>query len=210
MPTATPTAAIPPRSPDRLRVWRGLRAMRELIADPDDTALAQNFSLAVGGRSEEWRFQRFARSANGTRLLASGARVWRGSMVGGAIAHLGLFWIAADALPHAIVLTALVGFSAGSAGSVGPSLLADLIDVDEAETRERSDGVYFAVWEFVEKTAGAFIVVFVAASLQISGFEANASQAAGADFAIRFCLSLFPAAMLLAASACLRTRPELG
>ncbi len=132
--------------------------------------------------------------------------VWVGSMLVGAVAHIGLFWISSDTLVIAILLTGLVGFTAGSAGSVGPSLLADLIDLEENETRERSDGVYFAVWEFVEKTAGAIIVIFVAMALQVAGFEANARQGAAADFAIRFCLAIFPALMLVMASACLWQR----
>ncbi len=67
--TAIPMNEIPPRPHNPFRLRRGIRAMRELIAVPDDTAKAQDFALAVGGASEEWRFQRFVRSAEGARLL---------------------------------------------------------------------------------------------------------------------------------------------
>jgi GPH family glycoside/pentoside/hexuronide:cation symporter len=123
-------------------------------------------------------------------------RTWGGSMLAAVVFYALLFFVRVDGLVEAALLIALVGFASGSAGPIGPSLLADLIDRDEARTRQRRDGIFFAAWEFTEKTAGAIVVMVVAAALQLSGFEPNVAQGASADFAIRCCLSLFPAAMM--------------
>lgn len=130
-------------------------------------------------------------------------RTWSASMFVASLLYVGLFFIRADGLTQAAVLLGLVGFASGTAGPIGPSLLADLIDRDEARTRERKDGMYFAAWEFTEKTAGAIAVMVIAAALQLAGFEPNVTQGEAADFAIRCCVSVFPASMLLTAAALL-------
>lgn len=61
----------PPRFP-RAHWRRGTRAMRDLIQNADDTEKAQDVSLAIGNGDEERRFQRFARSPEGQRLLREG------------------------------------------------------------------------------------------------------------------------------------------
>jgi ubiquinone biosynthesis protein COQ4 len=53
-----------------LRWRRALRALRELLADPDDTAKAIEVTLAIGARDFERGFQRFAASPEGRALLA--------------------------------------------------------------------------------------------------------------------------------------------
>jgi ubiquinone biosynthesis protein COQ4 len=65
----TPLALVPPPVFPRARWLRGLRALRDLIANPDDTEKAQDLGLAIGHRDEERRFQRFATSPQGKRLL---------------------------------------------------------------------------------------------------------------------------------------------
>jgi ubiquinone biosynthesis protein COQ4 len=59
--------APPPRPVD----WpRALRALRELLADPDQTEKAFEIFVALGGGDEERGFQRFRAHPTGRRLLA--------------------------------------------------------------------------------------------------------------------------------------------
>jgi ubiquinone biosynthesis protein COQ4 len=60
--------SAPPALPARWR--RAVRALRDLLADPDRTELAVDLVYALGTRSFERNFQRFARSEAGRRLLA--------------------------------------------------------------------------------------------------------------------------------------------
>jgi ubiquinone biosynthesis protein COQ4 len=64
-----PLEVLPPPRKRPTRWLRGARAVRELIANPEDSAKAQEFSLAVGAVDEERRFQRFVDSPHAERLL---------------------------------------------------------------------------------------------------------------------------------------------
>lgn len=64
-------APIPPPPPRQRMQWRrAWRALRTLLADPEDTEKAIDFFYAIGRRDFERSFQRFAASPAGTALLA--------------------------------------------------------------------------------------------------------------------------------------------
>lgn len=61
---------LPPPPPARPVDWRrGIRALRELLADPDQTEKAFEVFLALDGDQEERGFQRFRVHPTGRRLL---------------------------------------------------------------------------------------------------------------------------------------------
>lgn len=78
----------------------------------------------------------------------------------------------------------LVGFVNGCAPAVAPSLQTDVIDVDEYETGERKEGVYFASWNLLQKSAFGINVMLVGLVLQWAGFVANVEQTAATKRAI--------------------------
>ena len=65
---AAPTA---PRHSDRIRPLDALRAMRGLLANPDDTALVFEIIEALSGRTRTKVFDRFVRTESGQRLLTT-------------------------------------------------------------------------------------------------------------------------------------------
>jgi ubiquinone biosynthesis protein COQ4 len=69
-PIATPEIPAPAPSFAKMRWRRAFRALRALIADPDDTAKAIDVTFAIGTRDFERAFQRFVRSPSGRALLA--------------------------------------------------------------------------------------------------------------------------------------------
>lgn len=93
-------------------------------------------------------------------------------------------------------LMATLGVIAGTGGScgavVGPSVKADVIDYDEYRTGERKEGAYFAVWNFVRKSAVGVTAMVTGFTLQLSGFVPNADQTEQARFAILALYGLFP------------------
>jgi len=64
---------IPAPRRERMRWLRALRALRELLATPDDTQKAMDLHLAIGARDFERSFQRFIADPTGRRLLEARA-----------------------------------------------------------------------------------------------------------------------------------------
>ena len=75
-----------------------------------------------------------------------------------------------DVLMIALLLPA-AGFALGCGGTVGPSILADVIDGDELETGERKEGAYNAAWGFAFKSSNALTILITSLVLQGIGFE---------------------------------------
>ena len=84
-----------------------------------------------------------------------------------------------------LVLTVVVGATQGAAMILGPSIKADVVDVDEYRTGERKEGSYFAIWDLARKAATGLAIAITGAVLQLAGFEPNVTQTQSAEFAIR-------------------------
>jgi len=80
----------------------------------------------------------------------------------------------------------LIGFLNGAAGAVAQSMQSDVIDFDELQTGERKEGVYFASWNFLQKSAFGINLAFIGGLLQWSGFTPNVEQTLSAQRAISF------------------------
>jgi GPH family glycoside/pentoside/hexuronide:cation symporter len=80
---------------------------------------------------------------------------------------------------------------------VGPSIQADVIDYDELHTGERKEGAYFAVWNFVRKSAYGIAAMLVGLMLSTLGFEANAVQGETTRLGMRVLFSFVPGACYL-------------
>jgi GPH family glycoside/pentoside/hexuronide:cation symporter len=131
-------------------------------------------------------------------------QVWRCAMVGcgfafGAMTFAGEgdVWLIALLLP-------LAGFALGCGGTVGPSILADVIDGDELETGERKEGAYNAAWGFAFKSSNALMILVASLVLQAIGFQPNVEQSDFAKLAIRGLYGLMPLSMFLLAALVLR------
>ncbi len=86
----------------------------------------------------------------------------------------------------------LIGFLNGAAGAVAQSMQSDVIDFDELQTGERKEGVYFASWNFLQKSAFGINLAIVGGLLQWSGFTPNADQSLAAQRAIGLGFVGFP------------------
>jgi Na+/melibiose symporter-like transporter len=103
-----------------------------------------------------------------------------------------LFWLdAGEWLLMAI--SSVVAGSAGACGnSIGQSLKADLIDLDELRTGERKEGAYFAAWSFVSKLGNALLASSAAFALGFAGFTPNVPQSEGVKLALVFLMGGAP------------------
>ena len=79
----------------------------------------------------------------------------------------GMIW------PFAIVCV-LTGLTAGADLLLGPSIKADVIDVDTAQSGEQRTAIYLALWSFLTKAALALAVGLSFPLLDTFGFDASA------------------------------------
>lgn len=91
---------------------------------------------------------------------------------------------------YAIAFVAGLGFSAQY---VFPwSMIPDVIEVDQAVTGERHEGIYFGVNAFLGKLTGALGIAASGWALKLYGYVPEAVQAPTALFGIRFFFAIVP------------------
>ena len=95
----------------------------------------------------------------------------------------------------------LSGFALGADLVLPPSIQADVIDVDTAQSGEQRTGTYFALWSFITKLALALAVGLAFPVLGALGFDpadSNQSKAIGL-YALGFLYGWGPIALKLPA-----------
>lgn len=131
-------------------------------------------------------------------------RVWFAALLVKVIAFAALFEVS-DGMAGAVYgLIASIGFAHGCSSVIPQSIQADIVDVDESITGERKEGVYFAAWGLVTKTAAGVSIVLVGTSLDAVGFQPGAEQTLLVVFLIRVMIAAFPCAALALAALLLR------
>jgi len=90
----------------------------------------------------------------------------------------------------------LIAFIAGigfSAQYVFPwSMLPDVVEVDQAQTNERHEGIYFGLNAFLGKLTGALGIAAAGWALKLFGYVPDAVQTQQALFGIRFFFAIVP------------------
>jgi GPH family glycoside/pentoside/hexuronide:cation symporter len=108
------------------------------------------------------------------------------------VAIIGAFLLPQGPSPwiYLIAFVAGVGFSAQY---VFPwSMIPDVIEVDQAVTGERHEGIYFGVNSFLGKLTGALGIAASGWALKLYGYVPDAAQTAHALFGIRFFFAIVP------------------
>jgi GPH family glycoside/pentoside/hexuronide:cation symporter len=91
---------------------------------------------------------------------------------------------------YAVAFVAGLGFSAQY---VFPwSMLPDVIEVDQAVTGERHEGIYFGANNFLGKLSGALGIAASGWALKLFGYVPNVAQTTHALFGIRFFFAVVP------------------
>jgi len=98
-------------------------------------------------------------------------------------------------LIYVIAVVAGIGFSGQW---VFPwSMVPDVIEYDQLETGERREGIYFGIWNFLQKLTGAFGIAMAGWSLSWFGYIPNVEQSSTALLGIRLFFSVIPAVTIL-------------
>jgi GPH family glycoside/pentoside/hexuronide:cation symporter len=111
-------------------------------------------------------------------------KLWLFAMVQGGLGFGMLFWLGENDWPLMVASSVIAGSAGACGNSIGQSLKADLIDVDEHRTGERKEGAYFAAMSFVGKLGNALLASAAAFMLAFTGFVPNAEQSEDVKFAL--------------------------
>lgn len=115
------------------------------------------------------------------------------------VAILVAFFLPAGPTPiiYGVAFVAGLGFSAQY---VFPwSMIPDVIEVDQAKTGERHEGIYFGINSFLGKLTGALGIAASGWALKLYGYVPNVAQTPTALFGIRFFFAIVPVIAFVAA-----------
>jgi Na+/melibiose symporter-like transporter len=130
---------------------------------------------------------------------------WIGGMFLAVMAFVWAYFLqAGDVLPFALVC-ALSGIAYGAELAIPPSMLADMVDADARRDRQRPDGVYFGLWQMIEKFNLAAAAGIALPLLAWSGYEPGVLQHQAGSLSAVY--ALLPCAVKLAAAALLWMAP---
>lgn len=113
------------------------------------------------------------------------------------VAVLAGFFYPAHPTPW-VYVTAVVAGMGLSAQWVCPwSMMPDVIEIDQAVTGERREGIYYGMWQFVTKFANAFAIAAAGWMLTWFGYMPDVPQSDLAILGIRILFTLIPVAMFI-------------
>ena len=92
-----------------------------------------------------------------------------------------------------LVLAVLAGWGYGGTIALAPSMMADVIDLDELQTGRRREGAYFGVWSFIDKAAVGIAVFIGMYSLDVMGYVPNEDQSLRVFWTLKTLYSILPA-----------------
>ncbi|MFS8861246.1 MFS transporter [Synechococcus sp. H60.1] len=120
------------------------------------------------------------------------------------ISQAGLFFLQPGQERFMIALALLAGVGVSATAYLGPwSMLPDVIDLDELQTGERREGIFYALMVFLQKVGLGLGLFFLGQVLEWSGFipsvagEPPSTQPESALLAIRLAIGPLPAVVLI-------------
>ena len=132
-------------------------------------------------------------------------RTWIGGMFLAVLAFVWAYFLGAgDVVPFAVVC-ALSGIAYGAELAIPPSMLADVADAQVDRQRQRSDGVYFGLWQMIEKFNLAASAGVALPLLAWAGYEPGSGQHQAGSLAAVY--ALLPCAIKLGAAGLLLAAP---
>jgi GPH family glycoside/pentoside/hexuronide:cation symporter len=103
-------------------------------------------------------------------------RLWLFAMVQAGVGFGMLLFLGEGDWLLMVVSGTLAGSAQACGNSIGQSLKADVIDLDELRTGERKEGAYFAAWSFVNKLGNALLASSAGFALHFAGYVPNLAE----------------------------------
>ena len=105
-------------------------------------------------------------------------RLWLVGLAMGGVGFGLLLGLGPNRWPLMVAASLIAGAAQACGSSIGQSLKADVIDLDELRTGERKEGAYFAAWSLVTKIGSAILASSAGFALGFAGYVPNAEQTA--------------------------------
>ncbi|MCU0490439.1 MAG: MFS transporter [Chloroflexaceae bacterium] len=116
------------------------------------------------------------------------------------LVQAGLFFLPSDQIMLAVVLAFLAGVGIATAYLVPWSMLPDVTDLDELETGQRREGIFYGVMTLIQKTCVGLGIGFTLQVLQWYGFDGQllpGQQPESALLALRWMVGPVPTVILI-------------
>jgi Na+/melibiose symporter-like transporter len=111
----------------------------------------------------------------------------------------GCWWLHEGSVGLFTAILVVGGMAFGNSIALPPSMVADLIDWDEARTGTRREGSYFGLWSFATKFGNAFTGFAALQVLEHVGYAPGVPQSEAVKTWMLWMYSWFPAAFYLLA-----------
>ncbi len=106
-----------------------------------------------------------------------------------------------------LLMAVFGGFGYGCSMALAPSMMADVIDLDELETGRRREGAYFGIWSFVDKSALGLAVFVGMYAIDLMGYVPNQAQSFRVIWTLKTLYFILPAVCFATGSYLLRRYP---
>ncbi len=106
-----------------------------------------------------------------------------------------------------LLMAVFAGFAYGCTIAMAPSMMADVIDLDELQTGRRREGAYFGIWSFIDKSALGLAVFVGMYALDLAGYVPNVDQTPRVIWTIKTLYFIMPAICFATACYLLRYYP---
>lgn len=107
------------------------------------------------------------------------------------------FFIPAGPTPLIYVIAIVTGIGLSSQWVCPWSMMPDVIEIDEAATGERREGIYYGMWNFITKFANAFAIAAAGWTLAAFGYMPDVPQTDFTLLGIRILFCLIPVALFM-------------
>ena len=126
---------------------------------------------------------------------------WLWGMGLGVVGYALIFAVGEGDLWLMFLAVSITGSSSAGGTVMGSSILADVVDYDEARTGERKEGAYFSLYNFLYKGSGGVMAMLAGVALQWVGFVPNREQSPETLFVISAMMSFVPIVCIIAGAA---------
>lgn len=135
------------------------------------------------------------------------ARAWLAAMLLSIAAFVWAFFLEPGSAAAYLAICVMSGAGLGADLALPPSLLADVIDEDEARGAGRREGAYFGLWSLTTKLNLALAAGIALPLLQAYGYAPRAQNAPQALFVLAAVYALLPCVLKAMAAAVLVRSP---